>query len=76
MKEMQSKRKIASVTKGLSSSPAGGTAMPTNTKAAIARVPWPPSQASARTGIAAVRCKREGIWLSEGVTAGRLRKST
>ena len=39
MKEMQSSRKIASVTKGFNSSPAGGTATPMNTSAAIARVP-------------------------------------
>jgi len=36
---MQSKRKIASVTKGFNSSPTGGNAMPMNTSAAIARVP-------------------------------------
>ena len=39
MKEMQSSRKIASVTKGFNSSPAGVTATPMNTSAAIARVP-------------------------------------
>ncbi len=66
MKDMQSSRKIASVTKGFSSSPSGGTAMPMNTSAAIARVPWPPSHASACTGRAALFCSVKGMWLSTG----------
>src|SRR6266699_2614371 len=61
MKEMQSRRKIASVTNGLSSSPSGGTAMPMNTSAETARVPWPPIHVRARTGRAMLCLKLNGI---------------
>src|SRR5258708_2501138 len=61
MKEMQSRRKIASVTNGLTSSPSGGTAMPMNTSAATARVPWPPIQVRARTGSPTLFFKLKGI---------------
>ena len=44
---MHSRTKIAGVTNGRSTAPSGGTAMPMRTTAAIARVPWRPSQASA-----------------------------
>src|SRR5262249_48570135 len=44
---MHSRMKIAGVTNGRSRAPSGGTAMPMRTTAAIARVPWRPSQASA-----------------------------
>src|SRR5262245_57058140 len=66
MKEMQSRTKMACVTYGLSSAPSGGTAMPMNTSAAMARVPWPPIQHSARTGSVIAVCRGGDIRLPRG----------
>src|SRR5579859_4653664 len=71
MNETQSRQNTASATYGLSNAPSGGTAMPMNTKAASARVPWRPSQASARTGASMVFCRAEAMRLLCGTrTAG------
>jgi hypothetical protein len=44
---MQSKAKIASVTNGFKTASIGGSAIAMKTIAAMARVPWRPSQAKA-----------------------------